>query len=754
MNPLNLFRRSGQTKAHSQGHPQAHMTWASRSMSRTVTRTGLFLKKQIWAWPIVAVIMLATVGYFVQNAIESTIKSNVRAGLLSFVKIEAEMLEKWFAVQESTAAALANDETVRQSVEALLISRKTTQDADSMVAGVDVDEARQALADEIAPTLAAHHHAGFVLIDKSHQVIASSYPTIVGMHDIPEYESMVERGVQGETFVTPPFPSVVMLKDADGRSRVGVPMMYACAPVRNQSFQVVAVLCLQIRPELEFTEILELGQVATSGETYAFNTDGLMVSNSRFDDDLILLGLLPDQPGSRSILQLTVSDPGGDMTTGFRPGVRRSQLPLTVMATDAIAGNANINVDGYRNYRGVNVIGAWRWMPKYNIGVATELDAAHAFRPLVILKRTFWFIYSLLILSAIAIFIFTLVVARLQRLSREAVIEAQQLGQYTLDEKLGEGGMGVVYKGHHSMLRRPTAIKLLHAEKVNETSIARFEREVQITCQLNHANTIAIYDYGRTPEGVFYYAMEYLDGIDLQDLVIEYGPQDEARVIHILQQMCGSLYEAHSQGLVHRDIKPANVMLNRRGCEPDVVKVLDFGLVKAVEQSAERQVAGNALAGTPLYMSPESIQAPMSVDARSDIYAVGAVGYFLITGHPVFEAGNLSDLCHKHIDELPLPPSKRGGITISSQLEDALMGCLEKSRAKRPQTARDLSLLLAACPAAGEWSISLGDRWWGRHERGSQPDEPTAPPIRPPANEKVTLDQTIDRSAFDKTMDE
>ncbi len=751
MNPLNLFRRSGRTITH----PQAHMTWASRSMTRTVTRTGVFLKKQIWVWPIVAVLLLATIGYFVQNAIESTIKSNVRAGLLSFVHIETEMLEKWFAVQESTAASLANDETVRHSVDALLAKRKVDEAGENAAVAVSTEEARRELADELAPSLAAHHYAGFVLIDKSHRVMASSHAAIVGLQDVPEYESMTERAIQGESFVAPPFPSVVMLKDADGRTRMGTPTMYACAPVRDESFQVIAVLCLQIRPELEFTQILELGQVADSGETYAFNDDGVMISNSRFDEELILLGLLPDQPGSRSMLQLTVSDPGGDMTTGYRPGVRRSHLPLTVMAADAIEGNAGIDVDGYRNYRGVAVIGAWRWMPKYHIGVATEIDAAHAFRPLVILKRTFWFIYSLLILSAIAIFIFTLIVARLQRLSREAVIEAQQLGQYTLDTKLGEGGMGIVYKGHHSMLRRPTAIKLLHAEKVNETSIASFEREVQITCQLNHANTIAIYDYGRTPEGVFYYAMEYLDGIDLQNLVNDYGPQSEARVIHILLQVCGSLYEAHSQGLVHRDIKPANVMLNRRGCEPDVVKVLDFGLVKAVNSSGDpRQGASGSLAGTPLYMSPESIQAPMSVDARSDIYAVGAVGYFLLTGHPVFEATSFAQLCHKHIDESPVPPSKRGGTKVSSQLEDALMSCLEKSRAKRPQTARDLSLLLAACPAAGQWSISLGDRWWGRHERQSEPEDQVPPQNRSKVSEDVTMDQTIDRNAFDQTMDE
>nr|WP_246112657.1 serine/threonine protein kinase [Allorhodopirellula solitaria] len=725
-------------------------------MSQTVARTGLFLKRQLWIWPIVAVVLLATIGYFVQRAIESTIKGNVHAGLLSFVNMETEMLQKWFAVQESTAQSLANDETVRESVATILAHESRDPPADDSLLVTPV-EARRDLTDELSPALAAHRYPGFLLIDKSHRVIASSHTAIVGEKEIPEYETMTERVIQGEAFVSPPFPSVVMMKDSDGRSRMGVPTMYACAPVRNESFQVVAALCLQIRPELEFTQILELGQVANSGETYAFNADGLMISNSRFDEALILLGLLPDQPGSRSMLQLTVRDPGGDMTTGYRPGVRRAQLPLTVMASDAIEGNANINVDGYRNYRGVSVIGAWRWMPKYHIGVATEIDSAHAFRPLVILKRAFWFIYGLLILSAIAIFVFTLVVARLQRLSREAVIEAQQLGQYTLDDKIGEGGMGVVYKGHHSMLRRPTAIKLLHAEKVNESSIARFEQEVQITCQLNHANTIAIYDYGRTPEGVFYYAMEYLDGIDLQDLVSDYGPQSEERVIHILLQVCGSLYEAHSQGLVHRDIKPANVMLNRRGCEPDVVKVLDFGLVRAVDSSSDpQQKKDSSLAGTPLYMSPESIQAPNSVDARSDIYAVGAIGYFLLTGSPVFEADNLAQLCHKHIDELPVAPSQRGGSQVSSQLEDALMCCLEKSRAKRPQTARDLSLLLAACPAAGKWSIAHGDRWWGRHERGSQPEVSDPPPTATgaPAKASVNLEQTIDRSAFDQTMDE
>lgn len=714
-------------------HPQAHMTWASRSMSKTVTRTGLFLKKQLWIWPIIAVVILAVVGYTVSSAIESTIKGNVSSGLQTLVRLETEMLRKWFFVQESTAETLANDSQVRQNIYQIIQGFDTSETS----SGIALDsELHKQLRSELGPAMSSHHYAGYLVADKTKRVVSSSYAALIGERDIPEYDHFLDRALNGETFVSPPFPSVVMMNNPDGRARMGVPTMYACAPVRDQSFQVVGVLAMQIRPEREFTQILQLGQVGLSGETYAFNAEGMMISNSRFDEDLILLGLLPDQDDSRSMLHLQVRDPGADMTMGFRPTVRRSSLPLTKMAKSAIQEGNGYDVDGYRDYRGVPVIGAWTWMPKYEIGVTTEVDFAQAFRPLVILQRTFFIIYSLLILSAIAIFVFTVIVARLQRQAREAVVEAQQLGQYTLEEKLGEGGMGVVYKGRHAMMRRPTAIKLLHADKVNETSIGRFEREVQITCQLNHFNTIAIYDFGRTPEGVFYYAMEFLDGIDLQDLVNRYGPQPERRVIHILLQICNSLYEAHSKGLVHRDIKPANVMLNRRGCEPDVVKVLDFGLVKAIDQQAD---GSESLTGTPLYMSPEAIQAPNSVDGRTDIYAVGAVGYFLLTGEPVFKAEGLTELCQKQIDESPLPPSKRGKANVSSDLEDALLSCLEKNRAKRPQTARDLAQLLSRCQEANHWTVEDGDRWWGRHERGSDSDltQDSDPP-------GPTLDHTLD----------
>jgi hypothetical protein len=727
-----------------------HMTWATGSVGRSISRTGVFLKRQLWIWPILAVLLLSLIGYFVRDAIERTMREGLRSELETLLNVDTAMLETWFAVQEANAEGLANNVDIRQTIYPLL--EAPTSDAES--ASDEVKTLRAKLEKSVRPTLTAHQYVGYFVADKKKRIVASGRPEIIGQQDLPEYDSFLTRALDGATCVSAPFPSMVLMKDDQGRLRTGNPTMFVAAPIRDDSFQVVGVLALRIDPEDEFNRIMSLGRFGQSGETYAFDKTGRMVSNSRFDSDLILLGLLPDQENSKSILQVLVRDPGGDITQGHRPTARRHELPLTFAVAEALQGRDGVNVDGYRDYRGVPVVGAWKWLPEADVGVVTEIDYAEAFRPLTILRRTFWGLFGLLALSAAAIFVFTILLARSRREAQKAAIEAQQIGQYKLEQKLGAGGMGVVYKGHHAMLRRPTAIKMLEPDKVTENTIERFEREVQITSQLCHPNTVAIYDYGRTPEGVFYYAMEYLDGIDLQSLVERYGPQGVPRVIHILQQICGSLYEAHSLGLVHRDIKPANIMLNRRGGEPDVVKVLDFGLVKAIDGQRQAGLTQQAsLTGTPLYMSPEAIQLPNSVDARSDLYAVGAVGYFLLTGQPVFDAENVVDLCQKHVAAPPVPPSERVRTPVPAELESALLACLEKSRAKRPQTARDLALLIARCKEANQWSIEDADAWWGRHERGqagmaSQSGLLGTPPAMSAAASRTTNrghDMTIDQ---------
>jgi tRNA A-37 threonylcarbamoyl transferase component Bud32 len=338
----------------------------------------------------------------------------------------------------------------------------------------------------------------------------------------------------------------------------------------------------------------------------------------------------------------------------------------------------------------------------------------------------------------------TVIVSRVIYGLQRTVREAMQLGNYTLEEKLGEGGMGIVYRARHAMLRRRTAVKLLPPEKAGEQAVARFEREVQLTAQLTHPNTVTVFDFGRTPDGIFYYAMELLGGASLEDVVALDGAQPPGRVIHVLQHVAGALSEAHAIGLIHRDIKPANIFLCEQGGEPDVPKVLDFGLVKEMSEDGRVGLTrADQITGTPLYMSPESIRAPGTMDGRSDLYALGAVGYYLLTGGHVFEGNTLVEVCGHHLHTPPQAPSQRLGKAVPEDLEALLMECLEKDPSRRPESATVLRQRLQRCRSFGEWDVERARRWWNDNsatirERRAAPSAPGSG--EPPPGSQLSVD--------------
>lgn len=299
-------------------------------------------------------------------------------------------------------------------------------------------------------------------------------------------------------------------------------------------------------------------------------------------------------------------------------------------------------------------------------------------------------------------------IEQIQRRRSEAIVPGRQFGNYVLEKQLAESSMGAVFKAKHIMLRRPAAIKFLRVDRISAESIQQFETEVQVTSTLCHPSTISIFDYGKTADDLFYYAMEYVDGWTLQQLVDSEGRQPDGRVKKMLLQICGSLAEAHAHGLIHRDIKPQNIVLSEGVGTEDRVTVLDFGLVS--QASSEPQKAGG-IKGTPLYMSPESARGQQNVDGRSDLYSVAAVGYFLLTGTNVFD-GNILELLDQHIHQQPESMASRTSENISPELDELLMKCLNKDPNDRPDSALSLIHDLTACRVLEPWSGERSRCWW------------------------------------------
>jgi eukaryotic-like serine/threonine-protein kinase len=304
------------------------------------------------------------------------------------------------------------------------------------------------------------------------------------------------------------------------------------------------------------------------------------------------------------------------------------------------------------------------------------------------------------------------------------VKRARELGSYLLEEKLGEGGMGEVWRARHRMLARPAAIKLIrpsvagnaHAG-VSAEAVRRFEREAQVIARLRSPHTVELFDFGMAADGAFYYVMELLDGLDADSLLRRFGPTPPERAIYLLRQVCHSLSEAQSCGLVHRDIKPANIFLCRYGEEYDFVKVLDFGIVGAVRDSVDPSpvhTGENAVHGTPAFMAPEQAMGT-DLDGRADIYATGCVAYWLLTGQFVFTAETPMGLLLKHAQTPPTPPSARMDRPIPPALDDLVLSCLAKDPANRPQSARELSLRLADVEGASAWTQDRAREWWATH---------------------------------------
>jgi len=715
---------------------------------------GLF-KLPIWVLPLVIAGLVAGFGWWGNRQLRSTVQAGLDAQLSATLNANVTALGIWSTNQIRLAMALADDPAVRRSAAAIFQSvppaRRDFRASDEVAAFVEVTRPRLVqlgyevaqlvttdllvVANSARPRLIGNNAVSDAHTNQFAELFATGQPVII----TPFRPEMLMQQRMAQNLLEQTRPGSIFrrirprVQPTAVRRRGDVTYMQVAAPVRDDAGRIIGALALIIKPDQEFSRILSVARSGRSGETYAFDQTGLLVSHSRFEKQLKQLGLL-DETNTTSALNLRLQDPGGDLTKGYPLATEEAGArPLIRLVASALDGENRVVVEPSRDYRGVPVVGASCWLPQFGFGVATQINADEAYQPLRVLQLVFVVLVLFLLLCATGLFVFSYAnLAWRQRLNA-AELKLKQLGQYTLEEKVGEGGMGVVYRARHALLRRDTAVKLLLPGRADAEAVARFEREVCLTCQLTHPNTIQVYDYGHTPEGIFYYAMEYLRGVNLHDLVVRFGPQPESRVAYILAQICDSLAEAHGLGLIHRDIKPGNVFLCRRGGLSDCVKVLDFGLVREYRATASVPASdgkeggdgngsgGRVLEGTPWFMSPEAVRDTAPTDPRSDLYSLGALGYFLLTGCFIFDAETVEEVHEKQLTTPPVPLRERTANLISPEMEQILMRCLEKDKDQRPASAVELRALLLALPTAADWPPEARLAWWDRFEQLASP---------------------------------
>jgi serine/threonine-protein kinase len=555
------------------------------------------------------------------------------------------------------------------------------------------------------PFLREEAIAAFHVVDRAGRIVAALPSSACDAQALPEpMRRHAAAALAGRAEFMPPIRdthAIAMPRGAEAAPAI----VWFFTPVTDAADRGIAAIALGKYASARFAGLLASARTGRTGEVFAFDAQANMLSESRFTPELVARGLLTASAEPSALLNVALRVPGSTSDPSAAPA-------LTRLAEDALAGapsapRRNVLLDPYVNYRGERVIGAWRWLPEYGMGIAAELAADEAYAPLAFLNVAFTLIFTAVILALSTALLYVMWLKR-------QMGKAFRLGAYVLERKIGEGGMANVYLARHALLRRPTAVKILRPERSTEQFIARFEREVKLASQLTHPNTVEIYDYGRTADGLFYYAMEYLEGVELLELLKE-GEVPVARTVYLLRQVCAGLAEAHAKGLVHRDIKPENLMICLHGGEFDVVKILDFGLVKSVIEPQTHDLTRTIkFLGTPQYMAPERFRSPADVDARADIYSLGAVAFYMLTGRELFQGADDLELSNRVLND---PAPRPGTLAVQSvpvELDLLVAACLEKRREDRPQRVTDLMEAFDTLAVTWRWTQRDAADWWSR----------------------------------------
>ncbi|MBL8517073.1 MAG: serine/threonine protein kinase [Betaproteobacteria bacterium] len=715
--------RSGLTQAG--GADAGHPPGIEAGQLKPV-RAGTRIAPSLGQWTLIVLtgcLALAWLGRWTYVSINDSVREIRQTGLATLLNTQATALSVWIEDRKRNAERWTADPDL------VADARRLTQ------IGARLPASREMLCAPLTQSLAGlrrqplaltEERVMFNLLDGEGRILASSHFEQCGRSvNEPSFLAALAKAWAGESRFVPPLLERMRIDiaappaSAPGPVAPTTPLLWMLAPVRDTDGQVIAVLAFGKLSSAQFSTILRVSRPGDTGESYAFDTAARMLSDSRH-------GSASDSGKSYGFGHRIAppTDPEFAPPAESEP-TRLVQDALASRLVSDRARQSGILLEPYDSYRGVSVIGAWQWMPDYEMGLALEVEAREAYEPLSYLTSAFLLLFfTILVMAALALAAsWWLVVLRLR--------EARRVGRYELIRQIGEGGISKVYLARHENMRRPTAVKVLKAYQASDEMLARFEREVQLCSQLSHPNTIEIYDYGRTRSGLIYYAMEFVNGITLAELVQRHGAQPASRVIHILLQVCGALKEAHDHGLVHRDIKPQNIMLSMRGGAFDVVKVLDFGLVKEIDRETTRDLTQySKVLGTPLYMAPERLRNPSDADARADIYALAATAFHVLSARNIFDASTDHELTYQVLNVAP-PRASALVPGVPVELDDLLFRCLAKERDERPASIDIVQEALELLARNERWTPRQSRLWWqahlgnlvaGMHTREVEPD--------------------------------
>jgi hypothetical protein len=645
---------------------------------------------------VLALVALVAVALWVYGGVHRALGQLAAQNLRTLVSGEATVVRAWVEEKRLNVQRWGADPRIANAAARLIGAAGQGQAALQTACRDQAGRELLALVDQLRlADVATTAH----LISRDGRILAARDPADCGRQLTPVQRAFLPPVLAGGTV----FTASQRAAERSGSTRDGdQAKVWIAAPVRDGSGQVLAVLDIGKPAGGRFSQLFEAMRVGESGEAYAFDGSGRLLSETRFREAPEVDRQL--RPGESAILALRLIDGDDDA------GQRLSRLIRSALtSTDADRPRSGEELAPYVNYRGESVVGAWRWLDDLGFGVAVEVAEREAFAPMARLNVVFAVLGVLL-----GVIAFSLVVTllRVQRMARQ-VEAARHVGNYEMFEEIGQGGVARVYRAQHRLLKRPTAVKVIQLHRSTDELLARFDREVRLCSQLMHPNTIEIFDYGRTPEGLPFYAMELLDGATVTQWVERGGPFDAARTVHVLRGVAGSLAEAHERGLVHRDVTPANIMLCRKGGLHDFPKLLDFGLIKDTRGEHTRDLTqALRILGTPAYMAPERIVQPGSADFRSDLYALGAVGYFLLTGRPPLEGDTDLSLAYHVVNTVPQPVSAIASHPVPAELAALIASCLAKAPEARPQTAAAISEVLDRLAREHPWTQAEARSAW------------------------------------------